>query len=348
MAYTRMRRAAMAPAPVGGGPLGAFAAAALADGETDMKYSRLAFTGAVVLLLSACYTTPMRPIALDDARVAIDAAQADPEVMSFAGDELREAIATYVAAESMFRKDGYTSDVRRLTYLAQQRATIAQDTARRRFAEQGVAPAQRERAQLAAPDREMQEAATRSALLAEAHAESARRALEAETQARVAQQRAVAAPQRAPSAAQRRVPAERELRDLYAVRSDRGMVVTLNDVLFDPDSAVLRPGGQRLVARLAEFLREYPERTIAIEGFTDSAGSDAQNQELSERRAASVKLALTDAGVDGSRVFVRGYGKAFPVASNETGEGRQRNRRVEVVISDDRGSIAPRVAAVGR
>ena len=70
--------------------------------------------------------------------------------------------------------------------------------------------------------------------------------------------------------------------------------------------------------------------------------------ELSERRAASVKLALTDAGVDGSRVFVRGYGKAFPVATNETGEGRQRNRRVEVVVSDERGSIAPRVASVGR
>ena len=125
-------------------------------------------------------------------------------------------------------------------------------------------------------------------------------------------------------------------------------MVTLNDVLFDPGSAMLRPGGRRLVARLAEFLREYPERTIAIEGFTDSAGSDAESQELSERRAAAVKNALMDAGVDGSHVFVRGYGKAFPVATNETGEGRQRNRRVEVVVSDERGSIAPRVASVGR
>ena len=299
-----------------------------------------------MLLLSACYTTPMRPIALDDAQIAIDAARANPEVMTFALDELQEAVATYVVADSMFRKEGYTSEVRRLTYLAQQRAAIAQEIARRRFVDQGVAAAEGERAKLAAREREMQEAATRSALLAEAHAESARRA--AEAQARVAQQQPAAAPQRAPSSAERRMPLETQLREIAAVKSDRGMVVTLNDVLFDPGSATLRPGGQRLVARLAEFLRGYPERTIAIEGFTDSAGSDVENQEVSERRAAAVKLALTDAGVDGSRVFVRGYGKAFPVATNETGEGRQRNRRVEVVISDDRGSIAPRVASAGR
>jgi outer membrane protein OmpA-like peptidoglycan-associated protein len=314
-----------------------------------MRYSRLAFTGAVVLLLSACYTTPMRPIALDDARLAIDAARANPDVMTFAADELQEAVATYVLAESMLRRDGYSSEVRRLTYLAQQRAAMAQEIARRRFAEQAIpATPEREHAQLAARGREMQEAP--SALLAEAHAETARRAvLEAEARARVAQQQPVfAQQQRAPSSAERRVPLESQLREIAAVKSDRGMVVTLNDVLFDTGSALLRPGGQRLVARLAELLREYPERTIAIEGFSDSTGSDAQSQELSEQRAAAVKLALMDAGVDGSRVFVRGYGKAFPVATNGTGEGRQRNRRVEVVISDERGSIAPRVASVGR
>ena len=118
----------------------------------------------------------------------------------------------------------------------------------------------------------------------------------------------------------------------------------MNDVLFDPGSDMLRPGGQRLVARLAEALRLYPERTIAIEGFAEATGSDAQSLELSERRAAAVRLALIDAGIDGSRVLERGYGGAFPVASNDTPEGRQRNRRVEVVISDERGSIAPRVA----
>ena len=206
-----------------------------------------------------------------------------------------------------------------------------------------TAMVERERDRLAAREREIAEA-SRSAQLAEARAESARRsALDAEVQARAAQQQAAAAQQRAQSAGERSALLERELRELAAIKSDRGMVVTLNDVLFDTGSAMLRPGGQRLAARLAEFLREYPDRTIAIEGFTDSVGGDVQNQELSERRAAAVKLALMDAGVDGSRVFVRGYGSAFPVASNDTREGRQRNRRVEVVISDERGSIAPRV-----
>jgi outer membrane protein OmpA-like peptidoglycan-associated protein len=215
-----------------------------------------------------------------------------------------------------------------------------------RYAEQGIAAAaaERERVRAAAREREAAEAA-RSAQAAQAQAESARRAaLDAQAQARAAQQQAAAAQQRAQSTSERNAQLESELRELYATKSDRGMVVTLNDVLFDTGSAALRPGGHRLVARLAEFLREYPERTIAIEGFTDSVGSDEVNQELSERRAASVKIALIDEGVDASRVFVRGYGEAFPVASNDTREGRQRNRRVEVVISDERGSIAPRVA----
>ncbi len=122
------------------------------------------------------------------------------------------------------------------------------------------------------------------------------------------------------------------------------MVVTLSDVLFDTGSATLRPGGQRVVARLAEFLREYPERTLAIEGFTDSVGNDSYNQVLSERRAAAVRLALMDAGIAASRINMRGYGEQYPVASNDTPEGRQRNRRVEVVISDERGAIGPRIA----
>src|SRR4029453_13908073 len=105
------------------------------------------------------------------------------------------------------------------------------------------------------------------------------------------------------------------------------------------------PGGQRLVARLAELLRGDPERPIAIEGFSDSGGREGPKQGAPGRGAAAVKIALMDAGVDGSRVFVRGYGKAFPVATNETGEGRQRNRRVDVVISDERGPIARAAAS---
>ena len=314
-----------------------------------MRYSTWTFIGALVLLLSGCYTTPTRPVALDDARIAVDVARADPAVATLARDELQVAVATYEHAESLLRRDGYTAEVRRLAHLAQERAATAQQMAHLR----NEAMTERERARIAAEARERE---ARSALLAEAHADSARRAaLAAEAQERIAQERALAAqqrapsvaPQRAPAAVPRRAPLEAELRDLAATKSERGVTVTLNDVLFEPGSARLRPGGQRLVARLAELLREHPARTVAIEGFMDSSGSDAQSEELSEQRAASVRQALMDAGVDGSQVLVRGYGKAFPVASNETPEGRQRNRRVEVVISDERGAIAPRVATYG-
>lgn len=318
-----------------------------------MKRSRLLWTGATALLLSACYSAPVRMPVLDDARAAVDAARANPQVTTYAADQLQAAVSTYERAQSLLRSGADADEVRHVSYLAQQRAAIAQETARLRYAEQSIAIAstERERARLEASARESADA-VRSAHLAEARAESAARAArEAEAQARAAQRQAILAqppaqpPTRSP--AERRAILEKELRELAATKSDRGIVVTLNDVLFDPGSSMLRPGGQRLVARLGDFLREYPDRTIAIEGFTDSASTDALSIELSERRAAAVRVALVEEGVDASRVFVRGYGKAFPVATNDTPEGRQRNRRVEIVISEEGGAIAPRVASYG-
>jgi len=316
-----------------------------------MKHSRLLWTGAVTVLLSACYTAPVRMPVVDDARAAVDAARANPQVTTYAADELQAAVSTYERAQSLLRSGADADEVRHVSYLAQQRAAIAQETARLRYAEQaiGVATAERER-MLAETRARGAEAAVRSAHLAEAQAESAQRAALAEAQARAAQRQATFAPAPAQPpqlAPERRAMVDKELRELAATKSDRGIVITLNDVLFDPGSSMLRPGGQRLVARLGDFLREYPDRTIAIEGFTDSAPTDALSLELSERRAATVRVALVEEGVDASRVLVRGYGKAFPVATNDTPEGRQRNRRVEIVISEAGGAIAPRMASYG-
>jgi len=312
------------------------------------------------LALAACNTMAPRPVVLDDARIAVDAARANPQVTTYAAGELRDAVATYERAEYVLRHDYDTDEAAHLAYLARDRAAIAQEMARLRVSEQAItaATAERERVRLAARAAEA-EAARRSAQLAELRAESAKQAAaSAEQQARSAaaqaqlsqqqaqmsQQNALAAQDQARAAQARNALLESELRELAATKSDRGLVVTLNDVLFDSGSSTLRPGGMRLVARLAEFLRAYPERTLAIEGFTDSVGDDGYNQQLSERRAAAVRLALMEDGIDGTRIYVRGYGEAFPVASNDTREGRQRNRRVEVVISDERGSIAPRIA----
>ena len=95
--------------------------------------------------------------------------------------------------------------------------------------------------------------------------------------------------------------------------------------------------------QLAQFLTEHPERRVQIDGFTDSVGTDAYNEELSQRRADAVKSALVSRNIDPARIGTEGYGKAYPVANNSDSGGRQLNRRVEVVIGGDDGTpIAPR------
>jgi outer membrane protein OmpA-like peptidoglycan-associated protein len=104
----------------------------------------------------------------------------------------------------------------------------------------------------------------------------------------------------------------------------------------------LRSGGQRNIEKLAGFLKEYPQRNAMVEGFTDSVGGEGMNQTLSERRADAVRSALVGEGIASDRIAMRGYGEAYPVASNDTSGGRAQNRRVEIVLSDDSGRIAPR------
>lgn len=133
-----------------------------------------------------------------------------------------------------------------------------------------------------------------------------------------------------------------QMEALKAEKTDRGMVLTLGDVLFDLNEAELKPAGERTVARLAEFMLQYENRRVRIEGYTDSTGAEAYNQRLSERRAMSVYESLLSQGISSSRVEVEGYGEAYPVATNDTGYGRQQNRRVEIVISDESGMIGGR------
>jgi outer membrane protein OmpA-like peptidoglycan-associated protein len=122
--------------------------------------------------------------------------------------------------------------------------------------------------------------------------------------------------------------------EMKARETDRGMVLTLGgDVLFDSGASSIKPGGRKAIDNLAQVMHKQPSRAITIEGFTDSTGGADTNQRLSEARAAAVKQALVERGVDPARIQTRGFGPAFPVASNETAVGRQLNRRVEVVIS---------------
>ncbi|WP_200171660.1 OmpA family protein [Ectothiorhodospira shaposhnikovii] len=119
----------------------------------------------------------------------------------------------------------------------------------------------------------------------------------------------------------------------------RGMVLTLGDVLFDSGKAELKPGAARTLTRVSEFLAAHPGHTALIEGHTDNTGDTAFNRRLSLQRAESVRDALVLRGVAAQRINVRGLGYDYPIASNTTSLGRQKNRRVEIIISDQSGRV---------
>lgn len=133
---------------------------------------------------------------------------------------------------------------------------------------------------------------------------------------------------------------QQEMQELQAKQTERGMVLTLGDVLFDTGKAVLKPGAYAQIDRLAKVLNESPNRKVTIEGHTDSTGSYELNQRLSEERAYAVQSALMQRGVSGAQITAKGMGPSVPVASNDTASGRQRNRRVEMIFTQDSGRVA--------
>ena len=217
-----------------------------------------------------------------------------------------------------------------MAYLARQRAAIAQAQAQARNADSQLQHASNQASQLRLQARTREaEAARAEALRAQQSAEAAR--------AEAARQQSAA------QAAQARVAAlEAKLREIEAQQTERGLLVTLGDVLFEFGKAdLLAAAGPRL-DKLAEFLRQYPDRRLLVEGYTDSVGSVSYNLDLSRRRAQAVQTALTQRGIDISRITAQGYGKDYPVANNATAEGRAMNRRVEVIIADDKGNLRGR------
>jgi outer membrane protein OmpA-like peptidoglycan-associated protein len=133
---------------------------------------------------------------------------------------------------------------------------------------------------------------------------------------------------------------EAKLADLKLQKTERGLVLTLGDVLFDTGQATLKSGADGTMDRLATALREKTGRSVTIEGYTDNVGSDESNQGLSERRAQAVQSALTQRGVARSQITTLGKGENFPIASNDTADGRQSNRRVELIFAEDQTRAA--------
>ena len=143
------------------------------------------------------------------------------------------------------------------------------------------------------------------------------------------------------SQAQARIePARTEtVRSEIARDGERGLVLTLGYVVFDAGKASLQPSAMTAIDRLAQLMTVYPERSVRIEGHTDSSGDDADNRALSERRALAVRDALLARGVDAKRVEAVGYGETRPIADNGTASGRQQNRRIVMVLSDEQTPV---------
>ncbi len=299
--------------------------------------ARTAAALALVGVLAACASGPVSNAQLSEARRAYETAAADAHVVRSAPIELRAAQQALQKADAAARDGEDMAKIDHYAYLARQRTEVALQAGRIAQSDEAIAQAQATR------DRILITARTREA---EAERDAAERARAAAEQSRsLAEQRlaaAQAAQQQASAANSRASTLAAQLAELQAKQTDRGMVLTLGDVLFDTDRATLKPGALRTVEQLARFLETNPEQKILIEGHTDSVGSDAYNRDLSLRRAEAVQRALAERGIAPSRVQVSGLGKAYPVASNASAEGRQRNRRVEVIFSDESGMIKPR------
>ncbi|QLF94334.1 OmpA family protein [Pseudomonas sp. ABC1] len=132
-----------------------------------------------------------------------------------------------------------------------------------------------------------------------------------------------------------------QLISLAATETDRGLLMTLGDVLFTANSTELSPAANRTLLRLVQFLQLNPKRSVRVEGYTDNRGDEGENQRLSQARAQVVADLLNSLGIDASRIAVVGYGHLYPLAENASARGRAQNRRVEILFSDDQGQLAP-------
>ena len=303
-----------------------------------------------LVVVTGCASTDLGSAAkaqLERAQTAYRQAQADPNVQSHAQLRLSEAQKAIQAAEQA--KDA--EEILHLGYVAEKKAQIASTAGAIRKTEQDTQQLGKEtsdillqkrdrevkaaRAEAEAKGREAEqariaaearardaEAKAREAEQARAQAEQARAQAEAEAKAREAEQAKTAA-------------LSKELSDLKAQQTDRGIVLTVGDVLFATGKAEVAPGGQRSVDKLAEFLKKNPKRNVLVEGHTDNTGNEDFNLKLSQQRADAVRDLLVARGIAAERITAKGYGPKYPLVVNDTPAGRQQNRRVEVVVLNE-------------
>jgi outer membrane protein OmpA-like peptidoglycan-associated protein len=287
------------------------------------KTTSLLLTG---LLLGACASTPPTPpAALLEARQAVTSAEADAMVRTHAPLELKMAGDSLGRANALLAKGDTGPELDSAAYVANAQARRAVAVALAKSNEAAVlgSEAERERARADQRTRELERARNQTGT-AQRHAAAAEKVTEL----------AVAAA----------VGAQAELAALQAQPTERGLLVTLGDVLFELNRAEVKPAAQQSLRKLAEFLQQHPNRQVLIEGHTDNSGGSDLNNALSLRRADAVKaglLAHANSPAAASITTV-GHGERFPVADNSSASNRALNRRVEIYISENEQPVRAR------
>lgn len=252
-----------------------------------------------LLGLAACASPPPPNPTLQQAEAQVTALGQNPAVARYAAQEAERARQYLALAQASARNGADDTVVTHQAYLAGQQAEIARQLAAAKLSREEVARADALRGQKLLASQAQQ---TR-----EAQAEADR--------------------------------LRQQIPDMQARQTPRGVVLTLGNALFQPNSAELVPGAATQLDRLTAVLKQHPDSRVEIDGYTDSSGNETQDLGLSQLRAEAVQRALTERGIEPSRVIARGRGDASPVASNETDLGRAMNRRVEVLIAGP--NVAP-------
>lgn len=319
---------------------------------------------ASALLLGACTSQPKKDLALEQIRAQLERLKADEGLQGYAPLALGEAERALRQAEA---SQGDETQRLHLVYMADRRIQIARTVAQREQLETEYDRLEAERSNLlvwasqleaeqarmeAEQARMMSQATAEDAERARGEAEEARqreresqrnaaRAQEEAQQARaMAQSSATAAElaqREAELASEQAESLRRQLENLQLRQTESGVVVTLGDVLFESGETNLVDEAFSSIEEVVDLLQSEPDKLIRIEGHTDSTGGTETNLRLSQQRADAVLSALVNLGVDASRVTSVGMGEDFPIASNDTEEGRSRNRRVDVILLDDQG-----------
>jgi OmpA-OmpF porin, OOP family len=295
-------------------------------------------------VLAGCASSDLEQAAkaqLAKAQTAYRQAQSDPSVQAHAQLQLADAQKAVQAAEQAQNPE----DLQQLAYLAEKKSQTASVIGAMRKTEQDTQMMGKETQDILLQKRERElKAARADADQARAAAEA--RARDAEAKAREAEQARTQAEQarRAAEAEQAKTAAlTKELADLKAQQTNRGLVLTVGDVLFATGRAEVAAGGMRSIDKLAEWLKKNPTRNLLIEGHTDNTGAEDFNIKLSQQRAEAVRDQLVSRGVGADRITTKGYGPKYPVVANDSASGRQQNRRVEVVVLNE-GATAESVA----